>query len=78
MRFFTLGVLLLPSLAYVYVGPGLGAGTIGALLAIVGAIFLALFTMVYYPGKRARGHQRSAGQGTVAAAASDKAEDKYR
>ena len=45
--------LLVAEPAHAYVGPGLGAGTIGAVLGVVGAIFLALFAVIYYPIKRA-------------------------
>ena len=44
--------LIIAQPAYAYVGPGLGAGTIGAVLGIVGSIFLALFAVIYYPIKR--------------------------
>ncbi len=39
--------------AYAYVGPGLGAGTIGMVLGLIGSFFLALFAVIYYPIKRA-------------------------
>lgn len=39
--------------AYAYVGPGLGAGAIAAVIGIVGAVFLALFAILFYPIKRA-------------------------
>mgnify|MGYP001461256798 CR=1 FL=1 len=38
--------------AHAYVGPGLGAGAIGALVGVVGAVLLAVFAVVYYPIKR--------------------------
>jgi ATP/ADP translocase len=38
--------------AYSYVGPGLGAGVIASILGVIGAGFLALFSLVYYPFKR--------------------------
>ena len=41
-----------PGIAQAYVGPGLGAGAIGAVLGVIGSIFLALFAVVYYPIKR--------------------------
>ncbi len=37
---------------YAYVGPGLGVGAIGTVLGVVGAFFLALFAVIYYPIKR--------------------------
>ncbi|MBB4020659.1 putative membrane protein [Confluentimicrobium naphthalenivorans] len=51
-------VLLLAALGFVpvaaqaYVGPGLGAGAIAAVLGVLGSIFLALFAVIYYPIKR--------------------------
>ena len=48
-----LSFALLIDPAHAYVGPGLGAGAIGAVLGVVAAIFLAVFAVVYYPIKRA-------------------------
>jgi hypothetical protein len=39
-----------PALAYV--GPGLGLGTIGAILGVVLSAVLAIFAVVWYPIKR--------------------------
>ena len=41
-----------PDIANAYVGPGLGAGTIGVILGIIGSIFIAIFAIVWYPLKR--------------------------
>ena len=41
-----------PGVANAYVGPGLGAGTIGVILGIIGSIFIAIFAIVWYPLKR--------------------------
>ncbi len=38
--------------AYSYVGPGLGAGTIGVILGIIGSVLIALFAILWYPFKR--------------------------
>lgn len=43
---------LTPLAAQAYIGPGVGAGAIGAVLGVIGSIFLALFAVVYYPIKR--------------------------
>lgn len=49
----TLGLLLaLASPAFAYVGPGAGLTAIGAALAFVGAILLAVVGFVWYPLKR--------------------------
>lgn len=45
-------VLLLPSQAFAYVGPGLGLGAIGAVLGVIFSIFLALLGIFWYPIKR--------------------------
>lgn len=41
-----------PALAYV--GPGAGLSVIGSILALVGALFLALVGFIWYPIKRWR------------------------
>jgi hypothetical protein len=50
--FVIVSLMILPSYALAYVGPGLSAGTLGAILGVVGAVLLALFAVVYYPIKR--------------------------
>lgn len=40
------------SLALAYVGPGLGAGTLAAVLGLLISILLALVAIVWYPLKR--------------------------
>ena len=47
-------VILLASAspAFAYVGPGAGLSVIGAALAFVGAIFLAIVGFIWYPIKR--------------------------
>ena len=42
-------VLLAPSVALAYVGPGAGLSMIGSLLAVVGAVLLALVGLVLFP-----------------------------
>lgn len=57
-----LAILLcvLPSPAMAYVGPGAGLTALGALLAVVGTIFLAIVGFVWYPIKRLlRDHKRN-------------------
>ena len=43
---------LLPNVASAYVGPGVGAGVIAAVLGVLGAIVLLLGGIVYFPIKR--------------------------
>ena len=38
--------------SYAYVGPGLGVGTIGVVLGIIGSIILALVAVFWFPLKR--------------------------
>lgn len=47
-----MSILVVPQIAHAYVGPGLGAGTIGVILGIIGSIFIAIFAIVWYPLKR--------------------------
>lgn len=58
---------LSPALAQAYIGPGLGAGTIGIILGFIASIFLALFAILWYPIKRLvrkiRGTKDSEGAG---------------
>ncbi len=46
------GVVLAPVTASAYVGPGAGLGAIGALLALIGTLLLAIVGFVWYPVKR--------------------------
>lgn len=45
-------ILLLPATASAYVGPGAGLSAIGSMIALVGAIVLAIVGFVWYPVKR--------------------------
>ncbi len=42
----------IPLPSYAYIGPGMGGGVIAITLGFIGAIFLALFGILYYPIKR--------------------------
>ena len=44
--------LFYTSLASAYLGPGLGAGTLGVIAGLLGSILLALFAIFWYPIKR--------------------------
>jgi len=45
-------LLVAPPAALAYVGPGLGLSAIGSLLALLAAIFVAIFGFLWYPIKR--------------------------
>ena len=45
-------VFMISTPAYAYIGPGLGAGTVGVILGVLGSILLALFAIFWYPIKR--------------------------
>ena len=56
-----LALALQPVAAMAYIGPGVGAGAIGAVLGVIGSIFLAIFAVVWYPVKRLlKGRKKSA------------------
>jgi hypothetical protein len=66
-----LWLALLPGAAAAYVGPGAGLSAIGTLVALVGAVFLAIVGFIWYPIKRllrgrrpAPGAEREAGPGS--------------
>jgi len=45
--------------AQAYLGPGMGGGVIAALLGLIAAIFLGIFSVLYYPIKRAIKNKRA-------------------
>lgn len=45
-------MVLIPSMAFAYIGPGMGAGAIASVLGVIGSVFLVLFAILYYPIKR--------------------------
>ena len=45
-------IFINPVNANAYIGPGLGAGTIGVILGVLGSVFIALFAIIWYPLKR--------------------------
>jgi len=53
LRFLALALALsAPLAAQAYTGPGLGLGAVGVALGLVGSIFLAIVSVVWYPVKR--------------------------
>lgn len=55
------GVMVLhPSIAAAYVGPGVGLSVIGTVLALVAAVGLAIVGFVWYPMKRMLARKRTA------------------
>lgn len=64
----TLGLLasalwlaLVPGVAAAYVGPGAGLTAIGTVLALIGAVLLAIVGFVWYPVKRLLGRSAASG-----------------
>ena len=53
-KFVFLGLILsaMPTAALAYIGPGVGAGALAAVVGVIGSIFLAVFAVLYYPIKR--------------------------
>lgn len=49
---FVVSLLLLPTSAQAYVGPGLGLGAVGMVLAVIFSTFLAIVGIIWYPFKR--------------------------
>ena len=47
-----LSLLFIPLTAHAYIGPGMGAGALAVIFGILGAIFLGLFAILWYPFKR--------------------------
>jgi hypothetical protein len=56
-----LALILQPGLALAYIGPGVGAGAIGAVIGVIGSIFLAIFAVIWYPVKRLLKGRKKAG-----------------
>lgn len=44
--------LTVPQVALAYIGPGVGAGALAAVVGVLGSIVLAIVAVVYYPIKR--------------------------
>jgi hypothetical protein len=49
---FAVFALFHTSAVWAYLGPGLGAGTLGVIVGLLGSIALALFAIFWYPIKR--------------------------
>ncbi len=49
-------LLILPSNAHAYLGPGMGIGAIIAVLGVILSIILALFGIIYYPIKKLKNY----------------------
>ena len=52
--------LLLPTVAFAYVGPGAGLTAIGTVLALIAAVLLGIFGFIWYPVKRLLRGRKSA------------------
>ena len=63
IRIMSLALVAIPMVvasqpALAYIGPGAGITAIGAVVALIGAVILALFGFVWYPIKRLRRARR--------------------
>jgi hypothetical protein len=52
-------LLAMPQTAWAYIGPGAGITVIGSVLALLGAIVLAIVGLFWYPVKRLRARGRA-------------------
>lgn len=50
--------------AQAYIGPGVASGALAAVVGVLGAIFLALFAVIYYPIKRMLKRRKAISGGT--------------
>lgn len=57
-------LLVVPGTAFAYVGPGAGLTAIGTVLALIGAVLLAIVGFIWYPVKRLLGRSSANGAGT--------------
>lgn len=51
-------LLAVPKTAEAYIGPGAGISVIGTVIALIGAILLAIVGFVWYPIKRLRAKKK--------------------
>jgi uncharacterized integral membrane protein len=49
----------LPTSAQAYIGPGMGAGALAAVVGVLGSIVLGIFAVIYYPIKRMMKRRKS-------------------
>ena len=52
--------IVAPTVAQAYIGPGAGLSAIGSLLALVAAVFVAIFGFLWYPIKSWRKRRQAA------------------
>ncbi|MDX1581322.1 MAG: hypothetical protein R3360_06840 [Alphaproteobacteria bacterium] len=61
LSFLVLTILAFPGVASAYIGPGAGISAIGAVLALLAAVFLAIVGLVWYPAKRLMRRRKASG-----------------
>jgi hypothetical protein len=64
----TAALVMVPSDAQAYIGPGVGLTALGTLVAFIGAVFFAIVGFVWYPIKRLIAAARNRNAGTDAEA----------
>jgi uncharacterized membrane protein len=62
LRYLVLCLAIYPAASHAYIGPGAGISAIGALIAVVATVALALFGFVWYPIKRLMRKRRQQNQ----------------
>ncbi len=53
--------VLVPQMAFAYVGPGAGLTAIGTFIALIGAVLLGIVGFIWYPVKRLLARNRPSG-----------------
>ncbi len=48
----SIGIVVFPNVAFAYIGPGLGVGTVVVVLGILLSLILGIFAVFWYPIKR--------------------------
>lgn len=66
--FLALALVMVSTVAQAYVGPGLGLGAIGMLLAVVFSAILAVVGIIWYPLKRLLRSRKKADSASTAPA----------
>jgi hypothetical protein len=69
-------LVLAPSVAHAYVGPGAGITAIGSLIALVGAVLLATVGFMWFPIKRMMRARAAKARAPTESSAGETAQDR--